>query len=608
MVILLGTIPTQAAWVISNITHLQVGCSSDQLTETTGSLSVSGTVNCSSGYTFYEFKWTYPDGSTTATGTSISNLTQTGEYKVESRCRKWTSKGWTYETTDTKFVSVGYEVSYKDFSGTREANTTAGRGVENVGSNNWCRGASSHNLLPSSIDGWAEIKIDATNQHRIMSLTEFGMTTHCYNYPDYGVYMKNNGNLYRVISGTQTLIGTYNVDDLIRIERSGTYFKIFQNGTSISSTSYGSTFQNKELLLEVNVYNNGDIIDNIGFSHPAPFDIETYFEPIICDESTGGYIGLDPCGDNGDYSFDWSSGETTSYITNKSPGQYDVTIEGPDDWVVKKTFSLGYFPDWRDLQNTTVSSSDVTKASGTSGNWDAGAKSTPSFVVNSSNNHWVEFEVKQNSKECALGISTSPDGSSLNINYGMAVDSDGTRNRVSGGTYTDRLENLKIGDVVRLDVQGNTLEILVNEWKMASYSPASDTYFLEASMRDGNSQFEIVRTSESFSCSRQRTRPLVKLDGGCWRVEDGILRIIYDEDYNDQDGELTFNIYDQHKTLVLSDASLTVSIDKGDNILDIDLRCSGNALDAGFYILEVKNEKKETWKLRFEQTQTISCN
>jgi len=65
------------------------------------------------------------------------------------------------------------------------------------------------------------------------------------------------------------------------------------------------------------------------------------------------------------------------------------------------------------------------------------------------------------------------------------------------------------------------------------------------------------------------------------------LRIIYQESYNDQDGQLNYNIYDQKQNIVQSNSSQPITIVYGVNKLHIPL----NNLATGIFVLEVINEK-----------------
>jgi len=106
-----------------------------------------------------------------------------------------------------------------------------------------------------------------------------------------------------------------------------------------------------------------------------------------------------------------------------------------------------------------------------------------------------------------------------------------------------------------------------------------------------------------------------KLDGGYFHVNNGKLYFRFDEEYNDTDGKLMFNIYDADDNALVTSNTLTYSalipnIAYGDNRCHINtLHCNvspGGWLNNGFYILEVINEKNEKRYLRFKVANTIS--
>ncbi|NOQ74892.1 MAG: DNRLRE domain-containing protein [Crocinitomix sp.] len=93
-----------------------------------------------------------------------------------------------------------------------------------------------------------------------------------------------------------------------------------------------------------------------------------------------------------------------------------------------------------------------------------------------------------------------------------------------------------------------------------------------------------------------------KLDGGYYLAENGIVKFIYNEEYNDQDDELTYTIYDATRNIAASDVTLAQTVVYGDNRYDLDFSTfTGDiVLENGVYVLEVKNEKNEKWYLRFK--------
>ncbi|MBS1635850.1 MAG: hypothetical protein JST26_07985 [Bacteroidetes bacterium] len=116
----------------------------------------------------------------------------------------------------------------------------------------------------------------------------------------------------------------------------------------------------------------------------------------------------------------------------------------------------------------------------------------------------------------------------------------------------------------------------------------------------------------SFGCRYTPQYALLKrkLDGGCYYAYNNKLYFKYDEEYDDTDHKLTFNVYNSSNTVVVSNASMpsafSPSVIYGDNRYYIDLSnpailVSGQSMPTGYYVLEVMNEKKEKWYLRFQK-------
>lgn len=105
-------------------------------------------------------------------------------------------------------------------------------------------------------------------------------------------------------------------------------------------------------------------------------------------------------------------------------------------------------------------------------------------------------------------------------------------------------------------------------------------------------------TFSLLSTPTDQTVLLKQLDGG-YHVANGVLRFVYDEEYNDTDGELRYNVYDQYNTVVATQDDIPLSVSYGDNRLGLNIACIGLRLSKGYYILEVINEKNEKQYVRF---------
>jgi len=99
-----------------------------------------------------------------------------------------------------------------------------------------------------------------------------------------------------------------------------------------------------------------------------------------------------------------------------------------------------------------------------------------------------------------------------------------------------------------------------------------------------------------------------QLDGELFHANDGMLYFEYNEQYHVPSQLLDFSIYDDSHAEVISNSSLPINLRLSTiyglntyalNLFDCNVT-SGGQLPAGEYILVVRNEKKEHWKLRFE--------
>lgn len=104
------------------------------------------------------------------------------------------------------------------------------------------------------------------------------------------------------------------------------------------------------------------------------------------------------------------------------------------------------------------------------------------------------------------------------------------------------------------------------------------------------SQINVVISSESFAVLQK------KLDAGYYKVNSGnILYFKYDSEYNS--GNLTFKIFNDQNVLICN-SCIGLTKNYGDNRYSL-LLSSAGVSSAGYYYLEVTNEKKEVHKLKF---------
>lgn len=585
----------KATTTLDSITHITVSCNDAGSNNfTNGAIYISTTVFNA------QYNWVGPFPYS-SNNQDITGIAVPGQYTVYVK----DDKGNLIETAT---FSLGYYTDYSYFSGVDEVIVNNRPALKNIsGSNNWCRGAGSRNVLAGGTDGWAEYKATVTTTHRIFGFSEYLTTSHCWGYMQYGVYLKNNGYLYRVISGSQTYIGTYAVNDMIRVARVGTNLVVYKNNVAIDTYSIGTTGQNKDLLFEASIYSANGLLENIGLSFKPPMDLDILVNNVPCGETSGGTITVTPCGSG--YSYSWSHGPTTATVDNLAVGTYDVTITDGNGWMVKKEISVGYDVNWVNTYNVSTPSDNLINSGGSGITWDAGANSDVKLSANTDG--WVEYEIVGLDKERALGLTQSPVSTHplVSIDYGMILHDDATGQKTLSGTVSGIMGTFKKGEILRIAREGSNIYCYRDGFKMLLISSvnASEELYAEASFFSLNGVFEHVRSS--LYCSiRPYTYAKVKkeLDASYVFTSNEFLYFEYFEEYT-ANHNLKFKVYSFRGDVLYSDSDLAVNVpNTGVNRLKIDFSVSGICLNDGMYYLEVENEKGEKKYLRFKKMNSAS--
>jgi hypothetical protein len=133
-------------------------------------------------------------------------------------------------------------------------------------------------------------------------------------------------------------------------------------------------------------------------------------------------------------------------------------------------------------------------------------------------------------------------------------------------------------------------------WPTGMYTAQATTIF--------NSDVATLASASSLQKYKGYATVKRKLDGGFYEVKGSGLYFRFDDEYNDQNHHLEYHIYNSANTDVAPTLVPTVNNSAlsyyGDNRFKLDLYTSSAILTAGFYILEVRNEKNEPFYLRFK--------
>lgn len=127
-------------------------------------------------------------------------------------------------------------------------------------------GAASIQQLAAGVNGWMEFVTSEKNTYRMVGLSDVNTNTH-YNTIDYAWYPTGTGALNVYESGTNRgQVSTYNTGDVLRIERTGTVIKYYQNSTlKYTSTVASSTL----LMVDISFYNTGSTVTDVRTSFGA---------------------------------------------------------------------------------------------------------------------------------------------------------------------------------------------------------------------------------------------------------------------------------------------------------------------------------------------------
>jgi len=588
-----------ATITVDSIIHMKVSCNADTNAFTTGAIYISHNVAAPATYS-----WTGPN-SFTATTADITSLSDSGQYTL-------TVKRFGLPIV-SKTISLGYSTNYGFFTASQEVYSgSASVDLKNIVGNSWCRGAGSKNILADSTDGWIEFLADVTNKHRLIGLSSYSKTSSCWGNLDYGIYLKNNGDIRRVVSGTETSIGTYVAGDLIRVSREDDTIKFYQNNTDLGSSVSGVTLG--EMHADVSVYGYLDILKNLACSFKPPFEVDIDVTNISCGDTIGGSISLNPCGD-GPFTYSWSpSGDTTSSIDSLEVGEHTVTIEDTTGWMVKRKISVGYDAFWANQNNATYTffERELEKTSGSSTSWDAGGNTY--LTLPGSTDGWIEYEVIDTDKERIFGLSKNPstDHGLDSLDYGFVLQSDAYLKKNVSGTFSNTWGTYKKGDILKMERIGSTLYFHNNEYQQGTLSvTAGDAWYGECSFYSSNGLFENVRTSINCPSYITSVKGVLKEKveaASSYHLVESKVRFNYYEKYKvDTDKVLAYNIYDESHSLIagvdadgneLETGSPQQAITYGHNACELDLRSF--SLTAGEYILEVISPKNDKTYLRFK--------
>lgn len=320
-------------------------------------------------------------------------------------------------------------------------------------------------------------------------------------------------------------------------------------------------------------------------------------------------------------------------FTNLCPGKYSVkfyyTYQELVLWggtpvtstgLLVGNFEVAYVPEWTNAVNVTISPDrSLTKTGGIT-DWDAGA-STENFLK-SVDNGWIEWTSPSVESINAIGfndVDQSLDIADIDYANGYFKINTGflgiwkyfikTHNSlminslfINGNPMHPFVENQKFRLEKEVVAGVTSIKLFYNNGLADQFTGITATdYVVDASLKQLLGTINNPRVS--FGCGPSSTQyavPKREADGGYYALDGVNLRFTLDGEYTLSN--MKFRVLDRTRTIVLSDAANgsllnAVTTKPGDNRYILD--CS--SLAAGYYALEVSNEKNEKLYLRFKR-------
>jgi hypothetical protein len=421
---------------IPNIKHCTPG-SSD------GSIKLSPRI---SGTT-HNYTWS-PGGATTSSITGLA----TGNYSVDIKDSDSNLSKYNY--------NVGYKTYWTNLYFTKVRNDTL-MTLSPASHTGWSTMISKNTLLAST-DGWVEfVAKSQAYWYQVGFLDSSSVISGVYTDIDYGVYMYQ-GKIFGMVSGVSTSVASFNLGDVIRLERAGSTFYLKVNGT----TSYSVACSTKNWKLKTAI--NGGVVSDIGasFLDSTNVSFPTYVEdiPLIKHCTPGlsnGSIKLTPRISGATHSYTWSpGGATTSSITGLSVSNYSANIKDADNNLSSYNYNVGYKTYWTDFYGTKAQNDSLLYINGVaSSTWNTLISKN---TLNPGTNGWVELVMTAHTGFCFgfLDSASAAPGVTSDIDFGLSFASDGYYHL--SGDVVSFLGGFKLGDVLRIERTGSVFSIKLN--------------------------------------------------------------------------------------------------------------------------------------------------
>ncbi|MBI4646906.1 MAG: right-handed parallel beta-helix repeat-containing protein [Bacteroidia bacterium] len=368
--------------------------------------------------------------------------------------------------------------------------------------NNWKNGAASANILFPGKNGYILYKVSETNfnsVNRVLGLSETNANAGNGSI-EYAFFFKKN-KVRLIESGTDLGIEkTYTTGDKFYIKRVDNKIIYVKNAEILYETNTNSQ---KQLIADVSLKEQSASFKGVKASFPVPiqatYTITEGTNPMVCSVTLGVTGGFPP------YYYQWSTGQTTSVLTDVMPDIYTVTVSdyfGNPTIVEVNAFILSDI-EWTDLVNTQVQDNKLIKTAGLTNKWDAGAAS--SCILGSAQNGMIRYTVSEanfSSTERMLGFSRQNVDAGKTIDYALFFSNNKVKICELGTVLPDVIKTYSIGDIFQVVKNNDKIIYKMNGTVLreAAFTPAAPL-IADVTIKDTSAYFEAVQASFCISCN-----------------------------------------------------------------------------------------------------------